>query len=167
MGAQADMLIPTTLKWRPLPVSLDAGVNHSTPTKIVIVDEENSYPCRKCLKDGKIGQRMLLLSYDPWLGDSPYRQPGPIYIHEQPKCDLIEFEDGTSAIMPEQQRRRLLSVRAFDKNHMMKGGDVFRGTDLLQKAEEFFKNDKIEYIHVHNAIPGCFAVRIDRGGATS
>ena len=164
MGAQSDTIIPTTLKWRPLPAPLDSGINDASLTKTVIVDKENSYPCRKCLKDGKIGEQMLLLSYDPWLGDSPYRQPGPIYIHEQPKCELATFKDGTSTTVPEQQRRRLISVRAFDNKHMMKGGDVFHGTDLLQKAEEFFENENVEYIHVHNAIPGCFAVRIDRGG---
>jgi hypothetical protein len=114
------------------------------------------------LRDGKLGEKMLLLSYDPFLGDSPYRQSGPIFIHENSECDLAEFDE-TSAVMPEQQRRRLLSVRAFDNNHMMVGADVTEGSQLVQSAEKSFSNDNVDYIHVHNAIPGCFAVRIDRG----
>lgn len=167
MAAQTETVIPPALKWRPLPVSLDEGIDSSMPTKLVEVDKEHSYPCRKCLEDGKVGEQMLFLSYDPWLGDSPYRQSGPIYIHEQPKCDPVQYKDGAAAVMPDQQRRRLLSVRAFDKNHMMKDGDVFRGTDLLQRAQDFFQNEDIEYLHIHNAIPGCFAVRIDRGNQAS
>lgn len=164
MGAQTEIPIPPTLKWHPLPVPLENGMDRSAPTKIIDVDEENCYPCRKCLEDGKIGDQMLFISYDPWLGNSPYRQSGPIYIHEQPKCEAAVFkEGGAENMLPEQQRRRLLSVRAFDKDHMMKAGDVFRGTDLLDRAEQYFKNEQVEYLHVHNAIPGCFAVRIDRG----
>ena len=105
---------------------------------------------------------MLLLSYDPFLGDSPYRQPGPIFIHKTLECDLAEFNE-TPAVLPEQQRRRLLSIRAFDSDHMMVGADVTEGTKLVQSAERFFSNDSVDYIHVHNAKPGCFAVRIDRG----
>jgi hypothetical protein len=167
MASQTDMTIPPTLKWRPLPVPLDAGLDKSVPTKLVAVDEENSFPCRMCLKDGKVGEKMLFLSYNPWSGDSPYRQSGPIYVHEQPKCELAVFQDGKVTNMPEQQRRRLLSVRAFDQNHMMTDGGVFQGTDLLQRAEEYFKDQQVEYLHVHNAIPGCFAVRIDRGEQSS
>ena len=65
--------------------------------------------------------------------------------------------------MPDQQWRRLLSVRSFDKDHMMTGGDVVDGKDLIARAETYFNDDKVIYLHVHNAKPGCFAVRIDRG----
>ena len=163
MTSQTEMAIPPTLKWRPMPVPLDAGLDKSVPTKLVDVNEKNHFPCRVCLKYGKPGEKMLLLSYNPWLGDSPYRQSGPIYVHEQPKCELA---DKVTA-MPEQQRRGLLSVRAFDQDHMMKGCGVFEGTDLLQRAGEYFKNQEVEYLHVHNALPGCFAVRIDRGEQSS
>lgn len=107
---------------------------------------------------------MELLSYDPWLGDCPYRQPGPIFVHAEPKCDLAEFPPG--APVPEQQSKRQLSVRAFNGNHMMVGLDTIDGQTLVKRAEDFFKQtgaDRAEYVHVHYAGPGCFAVRVDRG----
>lgn len=107
---------------------------------------------------------MHLFSYDPFLGDSPYRQPGPIFMHTEPSCTAVQIKTGDQ--LPEQQRRRMLNVRAFDAQHMMIDVDIIDGKNLLDRAEQFFKqqgNEYVEYLHVHNAKPGCFAVRIDRG----
>jgi hypothetical protein len=104
---------------------------------------------------------MLLTPYDPWKGDSPYRQQGPIYLHVEPECQLVAVAAG--AQVPEQQTRRLLSVRAYDREHMMTEFVTTEGKNLIEKAEELFGNQQAEYIHVYNAGPGCFAVRIDRG----
>ena len=107
---------------------------------------------------------MRLLSYDPWLGDGPYRQSGPIFVHEEPKCEKAEFPVGS--LLPEQQRTRLLSLRAFNGDHMMVGFDTVNGENLIERAEEFFKqggDGYADYVNVHYSGPGCFAVRIDRG----
>src|SRR4051794_8666568 len=89
------------LKFVPLPTPL----NTSQPgTSTITVDKENAYPCRRCLTDGYVGEKMFLLAYDPFRSDSPYRGASPIFVHEEP-CTLYQ---GT--IVPEQQRRRLLSV---------------------------------------------------------
>jgi hypothetical protein len=141
--------IPSTLHWRPLPTSPNID---STTSTVISVENPNSNPCRRCLKDGQVGEKMHLLSYDPWLGPSPYRQSGPIYIHAEPKCELVELNADDA--VPEQQRRRLLSVRAFDKNHMMVEYDVVKGEHLIESAEKLFGNYEAEYLHVHNAGPG-------------
>lgn len=106
---------------------------------------------------------MRLLSYDPWLGDGPYRQSGPIFVHEEPTCEKAEFPAGS--YVPEQQRSRLLSVRAFTKDNMMVGCDTISGEHLISRAKKFFKGDgdeRADYLNVHYAGAGCFAVRIDR-----
>ena len=108
---------------------------------------------------------MLLLSYDPFVGDSPYRQYGPIFVHAEPKCELASFAPGADLDVPEQQRgKEKLSVRAFDGQHMMVGTDVVAGGDLVEKAGEYFEQSGVEYVHVHYAGPGCFAVRVDKVG---
>ena len=100
---------------------------------------------------------MLLLSYDPFLGDSPYSGPGPIFVHQK-HCAPYQ---GTE--VPEQQRRRLLSVRAYDGRHMMVGSDALQGSELEEVAGRMLGETGVEYLHVHNAKPGCFAVRVERG----
>jgi Protein of unknown function (DUF1203) len=119
----------------------------------VRVDKPNAYPCRRCLQDAEVGETMLLLSYDPFVGASPYRGPGPIYVHDR-ECGTFEGEG-----VPDQLTRRLLSVRAYDERHMLVDADVIEGTDLPATAQRLLNG--ASYLHVHNARPGCFAARID------
>jgi hypothetical protein len=102
---------------------------------------------------------MLLLSYDPFLGNSPYSGPGPIFVHQE-HCTPYQ---GTK--VPEQQRRRLLSLRAYNDQHMMVGSEVVQGSELEEAAGKMFEGTEVEYLHVHNAKPGCFAVRLERAQA--
>lgn len=145
----------TSIAIRPLPAPLPPLDDASTFRRIV-VDEPDAYPCRRCLTDALPGERVLLLSYDPFTGDSPYRQPGPIFVHER-AC-----EPGAEDGIPAQLTRRLLSVRSFDDDHLMLGGEVVDGALLVERATELLADPGVAYIHVHNAGPGCFAVRIDQ-----
>jgi uncharacterized protein DUF1203 len=132
----------------PAPLTDDPGAVR------VVADEPDAYPCRRCLRDAEPGETMVLLGYDPFLGVSPYTGPGPIYVHER---DCAPFDgDG----LPSQLTRRLLSVRAYDDDHMLVGADVIEGMELERAAERLL--DGAAYLHVHNARPGCFAARIER-----
>ena len=143
----------SALKWVPLPAALEIE-EHGTVS--MIVDEENAYPCRRCLTDGLVNDKMLLVSYDPFLGNSPYRGAGPIFVHHRP-CTPYQ---GTT--VPEQQRRRLLSVRAYDDRHMMVAAEVVEGYELKRVSEQLLLDPLANYLHVHNAKRGCFAVRLER-----
>jgi hypothetical protein len=101
---------------------------------------------------------VVLLSYDPFQTNAgtPYRQPGPIFVHAGP-CAYAPSES-----LPDQLTRRLLSVRAFDDGHVMLDGIVVEGADLEEAAEGLLRDDEVAYLHVHNAGPGCFAARIER-----
>ena len=126
--------------------------------KTVVVDEAHSYPCRRCLRDAEPGERVVLLSYDPFDEDasSAYRQPGPIFVHAEP-CAHVPSDE-----LPDQLTRRLLSVRSFAADHAMHGGVVIQGAELRETVERLLDDMSVAYLHVHNAGPGCFATRIDR-----
>lgn len=103
---------------------------------------------------------MHLISYNPFPADaksSPYQGAGPIFVHAR-DCALY-----TGADVPEQQRQRLLAVKAYDGEHMMVDNEVLQGTELVQAAGKMLSRDGVQYLHVHNAAPGCFAVRVERG----
>jgi NAD(P)-dependent dehydrogenase (short-subunit alcohol dehydrogenase family) len=121
----------------------------------VVADEPHSYPCRRCLRDAEVGDTLLLLAYDPFLGESPYSGRGPIYVHES-SCAPFAGD-----AIPEQLTRRLLSVRAYDERHMLVDSDVTDGAQLEAVAERLLGTTGAAYLHVHNARPGCFAARID------
>ena len=121
----------------------------------VVADAPHAYPCRRCLRDAELGESLLLLGYDPFLGASPYAGRGPIYVHER-DCEPFDG-DG----VPEQLTRRLLSVRAYDERHMLVDADVTEGEHLHDVARRLLGGEAA-YLHVHNARPGCYAARIDR-----
>lgn len=87
----------------------------------------------------------------------------PIFIHAELKCEVTSIASEIEAEVPEQQRGKgKLALRAFDEKHMMVDCDIVAGKDLVGKAEELFTESGVEYLRVHYAGPGCFAVRIDK-----
>ena len=148
-----------SLAVRPLPAPLPSLHPIPTGARAIVVDEPSSYPCRRCLRDAEPGERVLLLSYDPFeeAVESPYRQPGPIFVHVDPCAYEVNGE------LQDQLTRRLLSIRSFAADHTMLGGVVVQGSELEGTAGRLLDDDTVAYLHVHNAGPGCFAARIDRG----
>jgi Protein of unknown function (DUF1203) len=136
-------------------IPLPAPLTHDPGAVRVTADAPHAYPCRRCLQDAEVGEALLLLGYDPFLGSSPYAGPGPIYVHER---DCAPFAGDA---LPDQLTRRLLSVRAYDERHMLVDADVTDGSHLPEIAERLLAGDAA-YLHVHNARPGCFAARIER-----
>lgn len=115
------------------------------------------YPCRQCLRDVEPGDDVLLVSYQPFRGESPYAAPSPVFIHA---ADCGPHPDERE--VPDQLRTRLLSVRAYDTNHRMRGADVVEGKELEPMIDRLFADPEVRYLHVHYARPGCFACRVDR-----
>ena len=143
---------------RPLPAPLAPSAELRPDTTTIVVDEQNAYPCRRCLRDAEPGETVVLLSYDPFDDDAEtaYRQPGPIFVHRAP-CAHVPAD-----AVPDQLTRRLLSVRSFGRDHRMLGGVVVQGSELEAAADRLLDDVSVAYLHVHNAGPGCFAARIDR-----
>ncbi|KAF2473355.1 uncharacterized protein BDR25DRAFT_323923 [Lindgomyces ingoldianus] len=148
-------IAPVALKYVALPTPLPAitSTSHST-----IASEGMHLPCRRCLLEANPGEKLFLIGYDPFPADSitPYRGNGPIFVHAH---DCRPFD---GKILPETQLQRLLSLRAYDEKHMMVAAEVIEGKELESVAGGMLADEKASYINVHNAKPGCFAVRIQR-----
>ncbi len=123
----------------------------------VVADGRPAYPCRVSLRDADAGERLLLLPFEHHAVATPYRASGPIYVRESAVQDEPAIDE-----VPEQLRRRMLSVRAYDAAGMMRNAEVVDGVALEAAVERAFAIDDIEYLHVHNAKPGCYACRITR-----
>jgi hypothetical protein len=125
--------------------------------RVVVADEPGSYPCRRCLTDAAVGDRLLLLPYDPFPGRSPYAGDGPVFVH----ADGCEPHVPNGEVPP-QLRSRLLAVRGYDEGSMMTTSDVVEGSRLEDMLEAAFSDPATAFAHVHFARPGCFACRVDR-----
>jgi Protein of unknown function (DUF1203) len=122
-----------------------------------LADSDFGYPCRQCLVDASAGEQMLLVSHDPFHGQSPYRAASPIFLHVDP-C----VAPNDSAELPPQLTKRQLSVRSFDREEMMIDGAVIDGAKLRETIEHMFRADESHKLHVHNAGRGCWAVSVER-----
>lgn len=122
-----------------------------------IADRTPGFPCRVSLQDATPGESLLLLNYEHLPVASPYRSSHAIYVREFAVEARPEVEE-----VPEVLRRRLLSIRGFDTKGMMKEADVVDGQNIASAIARMFDDKDIEYIHLHNAKPGCFAARVDR-----
>lgn len=123
----------------------------------VIADGRPAFPCRISLRDAAEGERLLLLPYLHHDVATPYRASGPIYVRE----DASEATPAADEV-PEQLRRRVLSVRAYDAAGMMQVAEVVDGRELEAAIARAFALEQVAYLHVHNAKPGCYACRITR-----
>jgi Protein of unknown function (DUF1203) len=121
------------------------------------VDAPNAYPCRITLQDAQLGERVLLLNHAHLPSSSPYAASGPIFISRTASESASYVNE-----VPEQQRRRLLSVRAYDAQDMMIEAEVIEGSLLAEQIAKFWKLAQVSYLHVHNARQGCYACRVDR-----
>ena len=123
----------------------------------MIADSDPGYPCRVSLKDAKVGERVLALSYDHLDVDSPYKASGPIIVRENSVTVQLKINE-----IPKMLRHRMLSLRGYDSCHMIIEADIAAGTDLESLIESQFTNGAVEYIHIHNANRGCFSCAVYR-----
>jgi hypothetical protein len=122
-----------------------------------VADRQPGFPCRVSLQDAEPGETLLLLNYEHLAVASPYRARHAIYVRENAQTAQPSVNE-----IPTVLRNRLLSLRAYDGAGMMVEADVVHGTDIEPVIERILAEQKVEFIHVHNAKPGCFAARIDR-----
>jgi hypothetical protein len=123
----------------------------------VVADGRSGYPCRVSLQDATEGERLLLLPHRHHDVDTPYRACGPIYVRESATQAAPEV-DAVPALL----RTRLLSLRAYDARGMMAWAEVVEGARVEDGIAWLFAIDRVDYLHIHYAKPGCYACRVVR-----
>jgi hypothetical protein len=123
----------------------------------ILVDEKPGYHCRVSLADAEVGETVLLLPFRHHDVTSPYQSTGPIFV----RAGASRAVPGENEVPP-MFRHRLLSVRAYDANATMVGADVVMGDALESLIQRFLSDKTVNYLHVHNAKPGCYNCRVER-----
>ena len=122
-----------------------------------VVDEVPGFPDRIEMREGKIGETMLLINHASQSAATPYRATHAIFVREGATARY----DAVNQI-PEVMRTRLLSLRAFDEAGMMLDADVAQGNDIEPLIARLLSDPSVAYIHAHNAKRGCYSGRIER-----
>jgi Protein of unknown function (DUF1203) len=132
---------------------------NGVPVERYDVTQSPGFPCRITLDDAKVGETVLLLSYDHHKAVSPYAQAGPIFV-TQGVVDPAAYIDE----IPPALARRTLSLRAYDSLGSMLDAVIIEGTLAKAQIERMFSDAKIVRIDAHNATRGCFAAHVFRHG---
>lgn len=123
----------------------------------LVVDQTPGTPCRVSLVDAMVGETVLLLPFTHHDVATPFRASGPIYVRKGAR----RAEPAVNEI-PAMFRHRCLSVRAYDARGMLVDSTVVDGSALDTAIREEFANEEADYLHVHNAGPGCFDCVVER-----
>jgi hypothetical protein len=102
------------------------------------------------------GETLILVNYEHQPAPTPFRASHAIFIREG--VEPVATVD----VMPPALRRRLLSLRAFDQDGMMRAADIVEGARAEALITTLFADPEIAYLHAHYAKWGCYAARIDR-----
>ncbi|MDV7695434.1 DUF1203 domain-containing protein [Chryseobacterium soli] len=139
-------------------------LNHLSETEVsehnikkIKADKFPGFPCRITLEDAAVGETVFLLNYDFHNVNSPYRANGPVFVRANQVTKTYEINE-----IPIMFHHRLLSIRGYSKEAMMIAADVSEGKFLKGKLSQMLENPEIEYIHLHNAKPGCFNCVVKR-----
>jgi hypothetical protein len=123
----------------------------------MIVDAKPGYPCRVSLADAEVGETVLLLPFTHHDVSSPYRASGPIFVRRGAKTANPEVNE-----IPVMFRHRILSIRGYDPAAMMIAAEVVNGNELEEAIQRLLANERITYLHIHNAGPGCYNCMVKR-----
>jgi hypothetical protein len=116
-----------------------------------------SFPCRIQLDDAKAGEPLLLVNHVSHDGNNPYRASHAIFVSESASTPAV-YEDE----IPPALARRILSLRAFDKNGMMTDATLAQPGEADAAIRHLLGDQAVDHIDAHNATRGCFAARVDR-----
>lgn len=122
----------------------------------VIADSDRGFPCRVSLEDARAGEALLLLHHVHHDVATPYRSAYAIYVRQG--AAATRWRDAPPPVF----EGRTLSLRAFDREGMLRTARLASPGDADDAIRVLFADPATAYIDAHNAAYGCFAARIER-----
>jgi Protein of unknown function (DUF1203) len=125
----------------------------------MIADASPGYPCRRCLRDGEVGEAMLLFAHSPFTTGGPYAETGPVFVHERacaaPDLAIDELPEVTRV-------RNQVVVRAYDHNGAIHDAALAGTGEVSAVIASFFADADVAFAHVRSVTYGCFTYAVER-----
>jgi hypothetical protein len=123
------------------------------------VARERRLPCRHCLEEATLHGNVLLVSYQPLQGQTPFAGRGPIFICGDDCEAFCERER-----VPEIVASRHVNLRAYDGSGKMlyTHSKLAKGEDAGQEIASMLEDDEVVEVHAHTALHGCFLCKFVR-----
>jgi hypothetical protein len=133
------------------------GIDIPASALRVTADKKPGYPCRVSLEDAEPGEQVYLFHYEHQPADTPFRASHAIYVRHNATPAIPKPNE-----VPAMLLYRILSLRAFDHQGMLRDADLAEGDQIPKRIEKMLADSEVAYIHLHFAKPGCYAARADR-----
>lgn len=154
MRFQIHSLCPTA--FAPLFKLTDTDLRGRKARRITVTKSPDA-PCRVSLVDAAIGETVLLLNHTHLAADSPFDASHAIYVREGATAANLKPQE-----IPPAMKIRMLSLRAFDADGLMRDATLASGTEAAGTLNTLFDDPDITEVHIHYAAPGCYAARATR-----
>jgi hypothetical protein len=118
---------------------------------------EGGEPLRCCLRNARPGEALILFGYEPPIGNSPYREIGAVFAHEEP-CAGPPPHD----VYPPSWRGKPQVLRAYDRRGWIRDALVHDGGDPEGHIAKLLADDEVVQIHSRNVAYGCFMFVVTR-----
>lgn len=125
-----------------------------------VVDLEGGSQLRCCLRRSAPGERLLLIGHAPLAADRPWREVGPVHVHEV-TCDGY----GAPTVVPAWFDDAARVVRAYDGSGAMVHAAnrvVEAGSGVADALDAVFEDPAVVEVHVRNLLAQCFVARAVR-----
>ena len=123
----------------------------------MVANGQPTFPCRVQLDDAKAGESLLLVNHVSHEGNNPYRASHAIFVSES----ALEAASIVDEIPPSLDRR-ILSLRAFDRQGMMVDAALVQPGEADPVVRRMLASDAVDHVDAHTAIRGCFMARAER-----
>jgi hypothetical protein len=121
-----------------------------------LIANGGGYPCRISLTDATEGDEVILVNYEHHPVASPFRSSFAVYVRQgEQTFDAVDQ-------VPDQLRKRMLSLRGYSAEGMLVTAELAEGSQLETAIDTVFAAKDVAYIHAHFAKPGCYAALIER-----
>ena len=154
-----------TFQIKVLPMALFAPFFHASDAQLdrmgarrLTADHTPGFPCRVSLAESEIEDTLILCNFEHLAEISPYRASHAIYVRQ----GAVQATPAVDEV-PMVLTRRMLLIRGFGYDHLLKEAEVIDGATLAATLGVFFGHAAISYTHIQSAQPGCFAAKATRG----
>lgn len=104
-----------------------------------------------------MGETIIALTYTHHNVDSPYRSCGPVFIRNNVVPVKLKINE-----IPPVLDNRFLSLRAYNQKSMMIDALTTQSDKIKSNIRKLLSNNDVDYIHIHNANPGCYSCSVER-----
>lgn len=115
-------------------------------------DTKSGFPCRITLEDATPGETLLLLNYEHHQTASPYRSSYAIYVNENAEQTRTLHD-----VLPGALKGRPIALRQFNRDGTLVGASLDTTGNPSAAINNALDDPQTAYIHLHNAMHGCFA----------